>query len=182
LPLRLLLVTLAGWVNRHQQAAIDYLVEESRILHEQLGGRRVRMNDDQPSGRTPTLIRSGLYGLPCGGLPRRALGEIQRGLVAASERNARGHRGPVLRLEAELLAHSDPIGAHDRFEEALALADELAMRPLIADCRVGLARLAQGRGRKDDAGHHLQIAITLYRDMGMTYWLEKAEAEMRSLA
>jgi putative transposase len=47
LPLRLLLVTLAGWVNRHQQEVIDYLVEENRVLHEQLGGWRVRLNDDQ---------------------------------------------------------------------------------------------------------------------------------------
>jgi hypothetical protein len=46
-PLRLLLVTLAGWVNRHQQEVIDYLVEENRVLHEQLGGRRVRLHDDQ---------------------------------------------------------------------------------------------------------------------------------------
>jgi putative transposase len=46
-PLRLLLVTLAGWVNRHQQEVIDYLVEENRVLHEQLGDRRVRLNDDQ---------------------------------------------------------------------------------------------------------------------------------------
>jgi transposase InsO family protein len=46
-PVRLLLVTLAGWVNRHQQEVIDYLVEENRVLHEQLGGRLVRLNDDQ---------------------------------------------------------------------------------------------------------------------------------------
>jgi transposase InsO family protein len=46
-PVRLLLVTLAGWVNRHQQQVIDYLVEENRVLHEQLGSRRVRLNDDQ---------------------------------------------------------------------------------------------------------------------------------------
>jgi hypothetical protein len=36
--LRLLLVTLAGWVNRHQQQVIEYLVEENRILREQLRG------------------------------------------------------------------------------------------------------------------------------------------------
>jgi len=41
LPLRLLLATLAGWVNRHQQQVIDYLVEENRALREQLRGRRV---------------------------------------------------------------------------------------------------------------------------------------------
>jgi len=41
--LRLLLVTLAGWVNRHQQQVIEYLVEENRILREQLRGPRVRL-------------------------------------------------------------------------------------------------------------------------------------------
>ncbi len=47
LPLRLLLATLAGWVNRRQQHVIDYLVEENRALREQLRGRRVRLSDDQ---------------------------------------------------------------------------------------------------------------------------------------
>jgi hypothetical protein len=31
------------------------------------------------------------------------------------------------------------------------------------------------------AGKHLTIATTMYREMGMTYWLEKAEAEMTNL-
>jgi hypothetical protein len=46
-PLRLLLVTLAGWVNRHQQAVIDYLMEENRVFKEQLKGRSLRLSDDQ---------------------------------------------------------------------------------------------------------------------------------------
>src|SRR5918996_1208940 len=46
-PLRLLVLTLAGWINRHQQHVIDYLVEENRVLREQLRGRRVRLTDDQ---------------------------------------------------------------------------------------------------------------------------------------
>src|SRR5881296_3098586 len=46
-PLRLLLVTLAGWVNRHQQQVIEYLVEENHVLREQLKGRRGRLTDDQ---------------------------------------------------------------------------------------------------------------------------------------
>src|SRR3989441_3596545 len=46
-PLRLLLVTLAGWVNRHQQQVIEYLAEENRVLRGQLTGRRVRLTDDQ---------------------------------------------------------------------------------------------------------------------------------------
>jgi hypothetical protein len=46
-PLRLLLVTLAGSANRHQQQVIEYLVEENRVLKEQLKGRRARLTDDQ---------------------------------------------------------------------------------------------------------------------------------------
>jgi hypothetical protein len=47
LPVRLLLVTLAGRVNRHQQHVIEYPVEENRALREQLTGRCVRLTDDQ---------------------------------------------------------------------------------------------------------------------------------------
>ena len=46
-PLRVLLLTLSGFVNRHQADVIAYLVEENRILKEQLKGRRVRLTDDQ---------------------------------------------------------------------------------------------------------------------------------------
>ncbi|MGH7267972.1 MAG: integrase core domain-containing protein [Candidatus Rokuibacteriota bacterium] len=46
-PLQVLLVTLAGWVNRHQQHVIEYLVEENRVLKEQVKGRRLRLTDDQ---------------------------------------------------------------------------------------------------------------------------------------
>jgi transposase InsO family protein len=46
-PLRLLLATFGGWVNRRQAQAIEYLVEENRVLKEQLGNRRLRLTDDQ---------------------------------------------------------------------------------------------------------------------------------------
>src|SRR5712692_11662523 len=44
---RILLVALAGWVNRHQLEVIDYLRKENRILKEQLHGRRLRLSDAQ---------------------------------------------------------------------------------------------------------------------------------------
>jgi hypothetical protein len=37
-PLQVLFVTLAGWVNRHQQQVIEYLVEENRVLKAQVRG------------------------------------------------------------------------------------------------------------------------------------------------
>ena len=46
-PLQVLLASLAGWLNRHQQDVIAYLVEENRVLKEQLKGRRLRLNDGQ---------------------------------------------------------------------------------------------------------------------------------------
>jgi putative transposase len=46
-PFRLLLISLAGWLNQHQQAIIDYLQEENVVLREQLGDKRLRFNEDQ---------------------------------------------------------------------------------------------------------------------------------------
>jgi hypothetical protein len=46
-PLQVLLVILAGWINRHQQQVIEYLVEENRVLKGQMKGHRLRLTDDQ---------------------------------------------------------------------------------------------------------------------------------------
>ena len=46
-PFRLLLVALAGRLNQQQQDVIDYLQEENHVLREQLGGKRLRFNNDQ---------------------------------------------------------------------------------------------------------------------------------------
>jgi hypothetical protein len=42
---QILLVALAGWVNRHQLEVIAYLREENRVLREQLGNRRLRLTN-----------------------------------------------------------------------------------------------------------------------------------------
>jgi hypothetical protein len=46
-PFRFVLVAVAGWMNRRQLQAIDYLREENRVLREQIGEKRLRFNDDQ---------------------------------------------------------------------------------------------------------------------------------------
>ncbi len=46
-PLQMLLLTISGWVHRHQADVIAYLVEENRVLKEQMKGRALRLNDDQ---------------------------------------------------------------------------------------------------------------------------------------
>ena len=46
-PFDLLVIALAGWINRRQQTVIDYLIEENRVLKDQLKGRRLRFTDEQ---------------------------------------------------------------------------------------------------------------------------------------
>src|SRR5262245_8625056 len=46
-PFRFMLIAVAGWMNQRQLRVIAYLREENRVLREQLGGRRLRLNDDQ---------------------------------------------------------------------------------------------------------------------------------------
>ncbi len=46
-PFRLLMISLAGWMSQQQQDVMDYLQEENRVLREQLGHKRLRLNDDQ---------------------------------------------------------------------------------------------------------------------------------------
>ncbi len=46
-PWQFLLITFAGWINRHQQDVIDYLLDENQVLKGQLRGRRLRLSDDE---------------------------------------------------------------------------------------------------------------------------------------
>ena len=46
-PFRFVVIAVAGWMNQRQLQMIDYLREENRVLREQLGGRRLVLNDDQ---------------------------------------------------------------------------------------------------------------------------------------
>jgi hypothetical protein len=49
---------------------------------------------------------------------------------------------------------------------------------LVAHCHLGLGQLYRRTDKPERAQEHLTTATTMYREMGMTYWLEKAEAEM----
>jgi hypothetical protein len=56
------------------------------------------------------------------------------------------------------------------------------MRPLIAHCHLGLAQLSRRAGKGQPALEHLTAAVTMYREMDMRFWLEKAEADLGGLA
>ena len=65
-PFHLLVIALAGWFSRHQQTVIDYLIEENRVLKEQLEGQRLRFTDEQ---RIRLAVKAKVLG-------RRALDEL----------------------------------------------------------------------------------------------------------
>jgi tetratricopeptide (TPR) repeat protein len=68
-----------------------------------------------------------------------------------------------------------------RYREAMAMAQRLGLRPLVARCHFGLSKLYRRTDKPEQAREHFTTATTLYREMGMPHWLEQAEAELRAL-
>ena len=64
------------------------------------------------------------------------------------------------------------------YAAALALTSELGMRALLAHCHLGLGKLCRRAGDAAKAREHLTTASTMYREMGMTFWLEKMKAAL----
>ena len=109
----------------------------------------------------------------------------QEGLAAARQLGEREVEGQLLRLLGDIAAHPDRVEvetAEAHYRQALARADELGLRPLAAQCHLGLGKLYRRTGKRpEQAREHLTTATAMYREMGMTYWLGKAEEEMREL-
>jgi tetratricopeptide (TPR) repeat protein len=106
-------------------------------------------------------------------------------LTLARDLKQRGHEAYALRLLGELGAHGDPTDvehAETSYRQALALAESRGMRPLVAHCHFGLGKLYRRTGKSQEAQEHLTTATSMYREMDMRFWLEKAETEMRGLA
>jgi len=114
-----------------------------------------------------------------------AIREAAYALELARRSKQRGNEAWALRLAGEIAARRDPSEcekADAAYREALALAAELGMRPLVAHCHLGLGELYRRTEQREQAREHLTIAAGMYREMDMTYWLEKAEAETIALA
>jgi tetratricopeptide (TPR) repeat protein len=148
--------------------ALDRLREAEQLLERQA-----------PSGIGPTYSALGRACLLLG-----RFDEARRLCVRALE-SAPGRPGfaaHALHLLGDIATHPDRLDAESgevHYREALALASELGMRPLIAHCHLGLGKLYRRTGKREQAREHLTAATTMYREMGMTFWLEKAEAELK---
>jgi tetratricopeptide (TPR) repeat protein len=136
----------------------------------------------------------GIHGEACHSLGRAALllGRLDdaRRLGERALAYSPAHPGfaaHALHLLGDVTAHPDRLDAERgeaeaHYRKALALAEACAMRPLVAHCHLGLGRLSRRTGKGDQAQEHLTIATAMYREMHMTYWLEKAVEETRQPA
>jgi tetratricopeptide (TPR) repeat protein len=99
-------------------------------------------------------------------------------LDLACQSQLRGHQAWALWLMGESTARQaspevEPAVGH--YRQALALAEAMGMRPLQAHCQRGLGTLYARTGQPQQARAALAVAIDLYRDMEMTFWLPQAE-------
>jgi tetratricopeptide (TPR) repeat protein len=115
------------------------------------------------------------------GDPERARRHAQVSLEMSRAQSQRGTEAWAWWLLAEIAAATDPPDTQEAeaaYREALGRASTLGMRPLVAHCYLGLGKLYRRTGDDAMAREHLTTATTMYREMGMTFWLEQAETEM----
>ena len=102
-----------------------------------------------------------------------------------SRRHAeRGNEARALYVLGEIASYDDSLNvdrAAAQYQQAMALAEELRMRPLLAHCQAGLGKLYRRTGNYEKATTHLANAVAMMREMEMGLWLEKAEAELKEL-
>ena len=109
------------------------------------------------------------------------LDDAQRMVERIPEDRTTASRAQALRLEGEIAAHPDrweAAAAEDRYRQALPLAGECDMRPLVAHCQLGLGQLYGRMGKTKEARERLTTATTMFQDMEMPFWFDKAAAEV----
>jgi tetratricopeptide (TPR) repeat protein len=114
----------------------------------------------------------------------KAWQHAHQALALARQQKARGEEALALHQLGVVQAHANPpdvAQAEAHYQQALALAEELGMRPLVAHCHRGLGTLYAKMGRWKQAHVGLAAAIELYRAMEMTFWLPKAEAALAQM-
>jgi class 3 adenylate cyclase/tetratricopeptide (TPR) repeat protein len=153
---------------------------EAGPLLEQAGQRATRMNLRANHALRLTWLGEAELGE---GRTGRAGDRAGEAMALASELGERGNRAYAGRLLAEVAARRDAetseAAAH--YRDALALADELGMRPLAARSHLGLARLFAGSGIRDAASAELDLARAALRALDMSAWLADAEAAQAEL-
>jgi class 3 adenylate cyclase/tetratricopeptide (TPR) repeat protein len=154
--------------------ALDGRPAEALPLLE-LGGPETAPPRALDTSSPKTLLGSGYLEI---GRLDEAAAIATRASELATERGYRGSQAQAAHLLGAISARREPpdvAGAEAHYRRALTLAEELGMRPLVAHCHLGLGELSRRAGHGEPAREHLATAATMYRDMGMAFWLEKAE-------
>jgi tetratricopeptide (TPR) repeat protein len=105
----------------------------------------------------------------------------EQALALTYEHQERGHQAYALRLLGEIAERREPPEAAQavaHYRQALTLADELGMRPLVAHCHRGLGTLYAKIGRRDEDRAALTTAVELYQAMDMRFWVPEVEAAL----
>jgi tetratricopeptide (TPR) repeat protein len=105
----------------------------------------------------------------------------ERLLELSHTHTGHGYQAHAYRLLGEVARRRespDIDQAATHYRQALALAQELGMRPLQAHCHRGLGTLYRQTGQSEQARAELSTAIELYRDMEMTFWLPETESAL----
>jgi class 3 adenylate cyclase/tetratricopeptide (TPR) repeat protein len=87
-----------------------------------------------------------------------------------------GFAAHALHLLGDIVSHPDRFDAESGaayYREALALAEQHGMRPVVAHCHLGLGKLYRRIGKLEHAREDLTAATTMYREMEMDFWLEQ---------
>ncbi len=112
------------------------------------------------------------------GRPDDSIPPAEHALRLSRERKERGHEAYALRLLGEITSrdtrpHVEKAEAY--YRQAIALAEELGMRPLLSHCHWGLGTLYRRTGQHPNAEQHLAVATRMFRQMDMQSWSERVE-------
>jgi tetratricopeptide (TPR) repeat protein len=158
-------------------SALQGRVAEGRALLEEAIGEEIH------TGRRQSSLAVAWLSEVChlAGCGEEAWQHAHQALALARQQKARGEEAIVLYQLGVIQAHADPLDAEQaetHYQEALALAEELGMRPLVAHCHHGLGALYAVIGHQELARAELSVAIELFHAMEMTFWLPEAEAAL----
>jgi tetratricopeptide (TPR) repeat protein len=162
-------------------AELGKATEAANLLHEAEKYHDHLLASDYPYRGTSVYFELGRSSLLLGRLDEaRSLADRA---VELSGRHP-GFAARALHLLGDIATHPDRFdgkSAKVYYEKALALAQSREMRPLIAQCHLGLGKVDRLTRRRDQAQEHLAVAASMYREMHMLYWLEQAAEEIRRL-
>jgi class 3 adenylate cyclase/tetratricopeptide (TPR) repeat protein len=134
----------------------------------------IRAEESGRLGRLSLIVTHLGEVLQLDGQSEAAMARARWALELARERGELGNQVYALHLSGLVAAEQETPDfetAKQHYGEALQLAEQLVMKPLLARCHLGLGQLFRRLGQAEAAEPHLATASRLFGAMGMTFWL-----------